>query len=249
VPRAERHEAQVGYTVGRTSGRRKVRADGPIVLIIPNSWQRLAELQVIRKPETVAFWRGRLPHWEVVDGRYFITMHLKGAIPLHGQERINEMAMELSNHCQNADEKALRIQRRIFAEMEAWLDRTPYRNHLQNPGIAEMVMEAIASRAGKVWKVLEYVIMPSHLHLFVELFEPGLKRQLEQFKRWTGHEAVGLLGPVGQGFWQDEWFDHWSRSDEQDEQIIEYIRQNPVKAGIVKDYMQWPYGGWRIPCG
>jgi hypothetical protein len=36
---------------------------------------------MIRKPETIDFWVGRLPHWEVVDGRYFVTIHLAGAIP------------------------------------------------------------------------------------------------------------------------------------------------------------------------
>ena len=44
---------------------------------------------MIRKPETVAFWRDRLPHWEVADGRYFVTLHLAGAIPAEGQERIH----------------------------------------------------------------------------------------------------------------------------------------------------------------
>ena len=29
-----------------------------------------------QKPETVAYWRGRLPHWEVVEGRYFVTIRL-----------------------------------------------------------------------------------------------------------------------------------------------------------------------------
>ena len=42
---------------------------------------------MIRRPEAVAFWYGRLPHWEVVGGRYFVTIHLAGAIPPAGQER------------------------------------------------------------------------------------------------------------------------------------------------------------------
>jgi len=60
-----------------------------------------------------------------------------------------------------------------------------------------------------------------------------LKHQLEQFKRWTGHEASKLPGVDGERFGQDEWFDHWSRSDEEDERIIEYIRRNPIRAGLV----------------
>jgi hypothetical protein len=37
-------------------------------------------------------------------------------------------------------------------------------------------------------------------------------------------------GPV----WQDESFDHVLRSDESLKQKLEYIRQNPVRQGLVK---------------
>ncbi len=43
-----------------------------------------------RNPETIDFWVGRLPHWEVVDGRYFVTIHLSGAIPEAGHHRIHD---------------------------------------------------------------------------------------------------------------------------------------------------------------
>lgn len=81
--------------------------------------------------------------------------------------------------------------------------------------------------------------------MFFELIEGGLKKVLEQFKRWTGHEAAKLLNLDGQRFWQDEGFDHWSRSDEEDERIAEYIRRNPEKANLVTRYVDWPYGSWR----
>ena len=31
-----------------------------------------------RKPTTVAFWCGKLPHWGIEEGRYFVTIHLAG---------------------------------------------------------------------------------------------------------------------------------------------------------------------------
>ncbi len=90
--------------------------------------------------------------------------------------------------------------------------------------------------------MFEYVVMPTHLHLFCELGTAGLKGTLEDFKRWTGHEAMQHLpGLDSEQFWQREWFDHWSRSDEEDERIVAYIRNNPVKAGLVADYRQWPF--------
>jgi putative transposase len=130
---------------------------------------------MIRKPQTVSFWRGRLPHWEVVDGRYFVTIHLAGAIPEQGQERIHALAAELDTCLNHEHEQRLKVQRRVFAEMEAWLDRAEQVSYLAERAVARVVMEAIAFRQGRVWNMFEYVAMPSHIHLFFELLEAGLK--------------------------------------------------------------------------
>jgi putative transposase len=87
--------------------------------------------------------------------------------------------------------------------------------------------------------------MPTHVHLFCEAGSCGLKHALEDFKRWTGHQAAKLLNTDHPHFWQGEWFDHWSRSDAEDERIVAYIRNNPVKAGLVRDYTDWPHASWR----
>ena len=55
---------------------------------------------------------------------------------------------------------------------------------------------------------------------------------------------VSLTLPLNQGItssvWEEESFDHVLRSDESWEEKREYIRQNPVRAGLVKraeDYL------------
>lgn len=206
----------------------------------------------MRRPETIVFWRGRLPHWEVVGGRYFVTFHLYGAIPAQGQQRVLALSAEFERLPKSCEDQRLQLQRRVFAEMEKWLDRADAANHLQHPDVAAMLVDAIRFREGRDWHMLEFVVMPSHIHLFFETlpeggdpFQPRLKTALEQFKRWTGHRAAKVL-PLSDGhFWQDEWFDHWSRSDEEDERICAYIRRNPEKAGLVASYQDWPYGSWR----
>src|SRR5205814_3931124 len=119
--------------------------------------------------------------------------HLPGAIPQQGQHRIHALAAEHDKLSEYDAEGRLKLQRRIYVEMESWLDRTEYTAHLQQPDVAKMVMDAISFRQGKTWNMLEYVVMPSHVHLFFELLEEGLKSCLEQFKRWTGHQAAKLL--------------------------------------------------------
>jgi len=47
-------------------------------------------------------------------------------------------------------------------------------------------------------------------------------------------------------FWQDESFDHWVRSAEELQELIDYVEGNPVKAGLVETKEQWAWGSARF---
>ena len=88
-----------------------------------------------------------------------------------------------------------------------------------------------------------YVLMPDHLHCFVGVGSGGLslskwvqilKVTLAKSLRAQGHE-----GP----FWQKGFFDHLSRSGESYRRKWEYVRANPVRAGLVERAEDWPYQG------
>ncbi len=87
-----------------------------------------------------------------------------------------------------------------------------------------------------------YVIMPDHLHLFVcgpDDFVLGkwvgmLKQCLAKaVEREEGNDPV----------WQRGFFDHLLRSDESYGQKWNYVRDNPVRAGLVANAEDWPYAG------
>jgi putative transposase len=199
---------------------------------------------MIRRPVTTGFWRGRLPHWEVEDGRYFVTIHLHGAIPKQAEERIFLKSAGVANSGQACD-SGLPLMRTIFRDMEHWLDRASNEPLLLIPAVSDILLESIHHRMQiELWQVYEFVIMPNHIHLFLSVRQGTLKESIEGFKRWTGHQASKMIELSSGRFWQDEWFDHWSRSDEQDERIAAYIRNNPVKAGLAKVYSDWNYGSW-----
>ncbi len=188
---------------------------------------------------------GRLPHWEVEDGRYFVTLHVSGAIPQTGKDQIRALLAEFSRTTNRTAPKWLVLQRKIFAAIDKWLDHAPQNSWMKNPKIATIMQEAILHRHQRGdWELLQHVVMPNHIHLFLETGTNTLKQVMEDFKRWTGHQSMKLIDAKPKRFWQREWFDHWSRSDEGDDRIIAYIRNNPVKAGLVKHYTDWPYGSW-----
>ncbi len=112
--------------------------------------------------------------------------------------------------------------------------------------VAKMVISAVETRVKRGdWNAIEYVLMPNHLHMFLELRKGTLFSQMVSFKRWTTRHGRQILGLGAKAFWQREWFDHWPRSEQEDLRIAKYIRDNPIKGGLVKNYQDWPYGSWR----
>jgi len=88
-----------------------------------------------------------------------------------------------------------------------------------------------------------YVLMPDHLHCFVAIEPGGVS-----LPRWVQILKVTLAKTLReQGgtspFWQKGFFDHILRSAESYRLKWEYVRQNPVRAGLVKRAEDWPYQG------
>ena len=83
-----------------------------------------------------------------------------------------------------------------------------------------------------------YVIMPDHVHLFVRgdrdltlsSWIGGLKRAM----------SVAVNSPR---LWQPGFFDHILRSDESYAEKWKYVRENPVRAGLVETADGWRYQG------
>ena len=87
-----------------------------------------------------------------------------------------------------------------------------------------------------------YVIMPDHVHLFVR-GNPGFR-----LGRWVGllKQALAKAARLPRAktqLWEEEFYDHVLRSDEGYSQRWNYVRDNPVRAGLVKSAENWPYQG------
>jgi putative transposase len=89
-----------------------------------------------------------------------------------------------------------------------------------------------------------YVLMPDHLHLFVapaDTAVDGLSRWVKSMKnalskKWRN---LGIASP----HWQKGFFDHVLRSDESVAKKWHYIRENPVRAGLVTRWEDDPFQG------
>jgi len=65
---------------------------------------------------------------------------------------------------------------------------------------------------------------------------------MQRWKEWT---AKGLVSAGGHSapIWQAEFFDHVLRSAESYSLKWEYVRENPVRAGLVERADDWPWQG------
>jgi len=84
-----------------------------------------------------------------------------------------------------------------------------------------------------------YVIMPDHIHFFV-CGDPdfSLVQWIRALKR-TLSTAISGHRP----HWQSGFFDHLIRHDESYSGKWEYVCQNPVRGGLVRDPEDWPFQG------
>jgi REP-associated tyrosine transposase len=105
----------------------------------------------------------------------------------------------------------------------------------RNPPNAELMMEVLEHhREQKKYELHEFVIMPDHLHL---LLTPAPEISLERTMQ---------LIKGGYSYWQESFTNHRIRDEQDYASHAEYIRFNPVRAGLVERPEAYPYSSARV---
>ena len=88
-----------------------------------------------------------------------------------------------------------------------------------------------------------YVLMPDHLHLFVVVDDERIT--LSKWGKSVKNAISKALRDVAvpSPHWEKGFFDHVLRSSESYAAKWEYVRENPVRAGLVTRWQDWPYLG------
>jgi REP element-mobilizing transposase RayT len=172
--------------------------------------------------------RGYLPHFDHIDVIQMITFRLADSLL---RERLDEIEKSVGR--ENDVEKRRQI--------ESFLDQGYGSCVLREPRIGSMVEDVLLHFDGLRYRLVEWVVRPNHVHLLVEFFSEWLLPEiLRSWKSFTAHEANRFLGRTGQ-FWQEDYFDRFIRDTKHFERAKQYVRENPVTAGLVKLPEDWPY--------
>ncbi|NUM47634.1 MAG: transposase [Anaerolineales bacterium] len=194
-----------------------------------------------------------MPHYQPPGATLFVTFRLAGSLPLHIIQELKEEAerveVELAKITdkQEQDRKRYDEQRRYFGKFDAFLDcaLTGPTWH-KDPFIAVQVKNSLHFLENQKYHLDSYTIMPNHAHVVLKPLPKndqkffGLSEIMHSLKRFTAHEANKILNRDGP-FWQSESYDHVVRDEAEWRRIIRYVVYNPVKAGLVKNWQDWPW--------
>jgi REP element-mobilizing transposase RayT len=118
---------------------------------------------------------------------------------------------------------------------------------LANPSNAEIVQRSLLHDDGEHYALGAWCIMPTHVHVLVELrFEATLADIVQTWKSATAHAINKREGRAGR-LWRREYFDRFMRAEEQFENTATYIENNPVAASLCEKPEDWRFSSatWR----
>ena len=124
----------------------------------------------------------------------------------------------------------------------ATFDRRRILNHLAVRDILHGIWARSGERNG--WFVGFYVLMPEHVHFFARqaVESDTMAKWVEMWKSVSARRIAAIL-EISPPIWQEEYFDRFLRSSDSYSDKWNYVRENPVRAGLAQKADDWPYQG------
>ena len=118
------------------------------------------------------------------------------------------------------------------------LDREVEQRALTDPTLVQAVLDSARFYETKHrWHITLFVLMPDHLHALLSFArDESMSSVIGDWKRFHASKN-GVT-------WQEGYFDHRLRADERGEQLsakMNYIRDNPLAAGLCLKAEDWPW--------
>jgi type I restriction enzyme R subunit len=145
-----------------------------------------------------------------------------------------------------------RIQWSLFFAWDCRLDEAAGSCLLKTPEFSKIVLDSLLHFEGDRTVLTDAIIMPNHVHLIAAFrSQESMFEQCTSWKHFTATKIrriqrsrlptqrqvyrTPVAPPTGElsgQFWQTDQFDHLVRSEEQFQFLRDYIRKNPVRAGL-----------------
>ncbi len=136
--------------------------------------------------------------------------------------------------------------------------------HFRNSYLCKLFLDQLIITRNRLnFKLLAYVIMPNHIHLLIfNDSKVRVSRILHSIKRPFSYKAMKYIemnnariasrlkvtrkGKQYYQFWQEGAFGRNVYSDEVVRKTIEYMHNNPVRANLVTEPVEWRWSSARL---
>jgi putative transposase len=128
---------------------------------------------------------------------------------------------------------------RYFTTLRCYRGITHFSDSILISAALRILRQTAKQRNFYIWA---YCFMPDHLHLLIEgkTEDADMRKFISVFKQKT---AFWFHRRYNTKLWQPSYYDRVLRKDEATSAVARYIFENPVRKGIVTDYLQYPYSG------
>ena len=171
--------------------------------------------------------RGYLPHFDSAETVQFVTFRLADSLPRSFEESLAKGSDDL-------------------AETDHKLDGGMGACWLKQPAIAQLVEDAIMHFDARRYCLLAWCIMPNHVHVVVEPTDGNpIGAIVHSWKSFSAKQANRILDRSG-SFWHRDYFGRFVRDEGHLMRTIDYVENNPVKAGLAGSAAAWPWSSGRL---
>jgi alanyl-tRNA synthetase/REP element-mobilizing transposase RayT len=186
----------------------------------------------------------KLPHWTQPGATYAVTFRLADSLPVAVVESWRREREEIEQRAKTQNRsltwrERMDLQRLYSTRIDSILNSGQGACYLKDERVARIMQDALQHFHADHYDLIAWAIMPNHVHVVVRpIGTHELPEILHSWKSFAAKQANKVLERSGP-FWQDEYYDHLIRDEEDFRHAIEYVISNPEHAGLC----DWPWVG------
>ena len=116
-------------------------------------------------------------------------------------------------------------------------DRQPFL--VQDAGLLLDSIESV--RAKQSFDLHAWVILPDHFHFVIDPVDWDISKAMQSIKMSFGARYRKQLGVDAGRMWQNRFWDHIIRDQDDYNRHVDYVHYNPVKHGLVRSPFDWKW--------
>lgn len=205
----------------------------------------------------------KLMHIQPIGAAFFVTWRLHGSLP---KEVYQQLRLRFDTEGKSIrqlpfpkerNEQLFALRKRQFQAIDNELDKGSAKDicNISDPILATIIKDQLHRFDKSLYNLLAYCIMPNHVHLILDTAvqlsdEMIYKDDTSKYKQLESilHRIKGAssryinlsLGRSGK-LWQEESYDIYIRNEIMLRNVISYVLDNPVKAGLSKSWDDYPH--------